>query len=680
MPATAATGPKMVRVGAYFFYVQQALVPNGCAWGIGIVFGSVPGAASYLVTYWDGYYKQVESSTIYAGQLVPATFPKRAKIWPKEPIAAGSHQLGVTGGTGSGDCGTGVGDPTEGGRFSKGAKAYAVFAAGYRPKPSVSLVVAPVLSGSSVEVGKDVNVKVSVKAGPVALSAVSLGGEGLLVTGSAATLASKPSGFSGFALGAGKTRSFSFRVKAVKDGTATLIANVTGSSKSGAVRDAARAMFRVGLPLAVDWAMPSRLTDAVASSWSTNDGVAPASYVYPKSWKVDLFLTSDKQETCPSGETFRWQVQGGGKTITVPGDGCRVTAEVPALGVYDVTAKEYQDGVATGATVENKDVVVRDFLIVGLGDSNGSGQGNPPFLFNQCDRGIGSYQYRVANYIEENDPRSSVTLLFAACSGSRTDHLWQSLYAGQESNFQTSLLPQLTQIRQRLDAHHPSRPVDAVIMSTGINDLQFGPIMAFCTAQIGCNDEHVTVTTASSGDVTYAKTTDTSAPTLAQATEALLTELPAHYRDVADHLKIIDPAHVFITEYPDPTTAANRQTCTGTQGPFPRFLQSTWAWLHQTGTALDKAVAATSSLQWTPVTGIADRFRGHGYCSTDSYFQTIAGSVTSQAHILQLLNVSGAFHATEHGQTISMDQTLGLVCKALYNGNASCDGIAPPPK
>ena len=116
-------------------------------------------------------------------------------------------------------------------------------------------------------------------------------------------------------------------------------------------------------------------------------------------------------------------------------------------------------------------------------------------------------------------------------------------------------------------------------------------------------------TSASSGDVTYAKTTDPSAPTLAQATSALLRELPAHYRDVADHLKIIDPAHVFITEYPDETTAANGQTCTGTQGPFPRFLQSTWAWLHQTGTALDKAVAATSSLQWTPVTGIADRLQ-----------------------------------------------------------------------
>ena len=123
----------MVRVGAHFFYVQEAQVPNGCAWVIGIVFGSVPGAASYLVTYWDGYYKQLESSTIYAAQLVPSTFPKKAKIWPTEPIAAGSHQLGVTGGTGSGDCGTGAGDPTEGGRFSKGAKAWAVFPPNYKP-------------------------------------------------------------------------------------------------------------------------------------------------------------------------------------------------------------------------------------------------------------------------------------------------------------------------------------------------------------------------------------------------------------------------------------------------------------------------------------------------------------------------------------------------------------------
>ena len=47
--------------------------------------------------------------------------------------------------------------------------------------------------------------------------------------------------------------------------------------------------------------------------------------------------------------------------------------------------------------------------MLGVGDSNGSGEGNPPFFFPQCDR------------IEDHDPRSSVTFVFTTCSGARTD-------------------------------------------------------------------------------------------------------------------------------------------------------------------------------------------------------------------------------------------------------------------
>ena len=231
VPATAATGPKMVRVGAHFFYVQEAFHPNGCGWGIGIVFGSAPGATSYLVTYWDGYYKQVESSTISVSQLKPATFAKNAKIWPKGPIAAGSHQLGVTGGTGSGDCGTGAGDPTEGGRFDKGAKAWAIFPANYKPKAGLSVSVITPDGGASI--GDTVEVKVKVTALEAPLTGVSLG-KGLQTSGGLAEIVKAPK-VPAFSLGGGASRIVTYEVKALSPGAASMTASATGKSKKGTV-------------------------------------------------------------------------------------------------------------------------------------------------------------------------------------------------------------------------------------------------------------------------------------------------------------------------------------------------------------------------------------------------------------------------------------------------------------
>jgi hypothetical protein len=57
------------------------------------------------------------------------------------------------------------------------------------------------------------------------------------------------------------------------------------------------------------------------------------------------------------------------------------------LGTYGVTATKYvRQGagyVRTSSQITHR-VVVKDSLIVGLGDSNGSGEGNPPWAFEQC--------------------------------------------------------------------------------------------------------------------------------------------------------------------------------------------------------------------------------------------------------------------------------------------------------
>jgi hypothetical protein len=435
--------------------------------------------------------------------------------------------------------------------------------------------------------------------------------------------------------------------------------------------------FRIKEPLEVDWEMPSRLSknEMLQAAASGDFGLPDKAYVDPPRWKVRLFLTHGGQPVCPPHQ-YDWTVSSDGATQTKRG-GCTVWVAVPELGTYDVTAAEIDDGSPTGVVAENDNVIVRDWLIVGLGDSNGSGEGNPPFIFHQCDRSLASYQYQVAQYIEDHDRHSSVTFLFASCSGARTEHLWEFDYIGINPQDGPELPPQLTQVANVMG----NRTVDAAIMSIGINNIYFSSMITACVFDEGiptsgavrppCEAEHVDIETDSSNNVTYSS--DSKAPqTLAQATTAALGQLSGAYSTLAGHLQqTIRPANTFITTYPNNATDEHMSLCNASEGPLPRFADTTWSWLQDTGNQLNLAVTKTSSLGWIPVNGIAPKFVGHGYCSKDSYFVTIGTSKFGEQG-----DMNGSYHATLAGQKLSADATQARVCQALY-GNSSCDGIPP---
>jgi hypothetical protein len=273
----------------------------------------------------------------------------------------------------------------------------------------------------------------------------------------------------------------------------------------------------------------------------------------------------------------------------------------------------------------------------------------------------------MAKYIEEHDPRSSVTLLLAACSGARAEHLWKNDFAGAVPG--GLLPPQITQVKERIG----HRKVDATIMSIGINNVWFGPLMEFCVEsdvlRLPCEQLGVTQTIDSRGDGSY-HFSPGSLTTLATETQTKVSNLEDDYVPLARHLIPLHAAHVFITEYPDPTHDINGNVCAAGVGPsFPRYYASTWQWLGQTGQALNAQVDHTSSYGWTPITGIPQDFTTHGYCSTTSYFRPLV-----EAH--RMGNDTGAFHANFNGQGRTLAHTKPAVCSALY-GNPTCDGIGP---
>jgi len=222
----------MKKVSAQLIYREWK--DDNCHWGLGVDYGNAPGAESYLVTYWDGYFQQVTSHTISAAEA-------NAKPQKELKIPTGSHYVGATGGNGGGiDCKLTGGDPTGGGRFSKGAKAWAIFPA--NAKPSIDVSIAAPATGTTV--GDTIGVKVKVTAGTAPLTSVRLG-SGLQVQTQLAEITSGPGAVAGFSLGAGATRVFTYTLKALRKGTANLTIAVSGQSKRGSVSGKATARVEI---------------------------------------------------------------------------------------------------------------------------------------------------------------------------------------------------------------------------------------------------------------------------------------------------------------------------------------------------------------------------------------------------------------------------------------------------
>ena len=109
--------------------------------------------------------------------------------------------------------------------------------------------------------------------------------------------------------------------------------------------------------------------------------------------------------------------------------GCSFSLRVSRLGRYEATAtKETRRNgrwQREDDPTSRKNVLLKDWLIVGLGDSNGSGEGTGPFTFPRCNRSKTSYQYKMAKYLEDQDKRTTVSFLHTACSGAVTSDLFR---------------------------------------------------------------------------------------------------------------------------------------------------------------------------------------------------------------------------------------------------------------
>jgi lysophospholipase L1-like esterase len=282
--------------------------------------------------------------------------------------------------------------------------------------------------------------------------------------------------------------------------------------------------------------------------------------------------------------------------------------------------------------VANLDVPRDRLLVVSLGDSVASGEGNPgtgEWASARCHRSPAAGVEQSVRLLAQTS-RRPITFVNLACSGATIDHGLLRSYRGIERPAGAApVAPQVRTLRRLVK--HAGRPADAVLLSIGANDVHFGDVVRHCIAVPSC---------ATSGfDPDHLGRGTTADATVGTA----LGRLAGRYDALAGHLDqhVVLPGRVFITQYFDPTRNRLGQPCAAILGGIGRE-ELRWA-EEAILTPLNQEVTAAARRHgWHAVTGIPGDFATHGYCTDrqDRWVRTVAES---------LANLTGPLHPNAAG-------------------------------
>ena len=323
---------------------------------------------------------------------------------------------------------------------------------------------------------------------------------------------------------------------------------------------------------------------------------------------------------------------------------------------------------------------VRNILIVAMGDSYASGEGNPrnvrswlrrggaftPYWDDDpCRRSARAAPAQAALALERASRTTSVTLVFVACSGATVDRgvLGPQAASGQSES-------QIEQATRLLGG----READLVLLSVGGNDVGFTSVLETCARNLDCPTVR-----ASSGPLARY-------PTLQAGIQAQTAELVGDFERVSSciggsacrladgrtvaALPLSASGHVLPVLYPDITRAADGAPCSyltigqkdfawardtvlvpAPVDPYPYPLaRGGSASLSMTAGSLNQQIASTSRFdRWNPVTGAwsasGDSAVGHGVC---------AGRRSGWAFVFTGFTAlpSASFHPNPEGQAV----------------------------
>lgn len=369
-------------------------------------------------------------------------------------------------------------------------------------------------------------------------------------------------------------------------------------------------------------------------------------YVTPKSHEIQMWVKPLDGNKLLQEYNCVWRV-GDGEPITAPCDD-PVTADLP-----------YPNGAAISVAVEGEsaistDAQVKDLLIVGLGDSFASGEGNPdvPVQFDAnarfnnmyprrarndgggnaqwmdetCHRSLYGHQLRTALQIGIENQHAAVTFMGYACSGAGVDAgiLGPQTYVDyvtQRSGDSTvaravsggSKDTQLRWLLRELCMEKPEandgawtcpgnkfrRNVDFLLLSVGGNDIGFSNLVAWTTLRDSTSSKLAKFFGATVSAGQFADNMRDNLPgSYARLAKAIENAVPLRNGDLS-----FDPSRIVLSSYPDILEDEKGNVCTaGNVGededlyPANQSLDYFSSWLVVTPSRLERAHSQLEAL------------------------------------------------------------------------------------
>jgi GDSL-like Lipase/Acylhydrolase family len=362
-------------------------------------------------------------------------------------------------------------------------------------------------------------------------------------------------------------------------------------------------------------------------------------YVNPPNGYEVLLSAAHTKGIQPS-TTFAWTV------TNSSGQSTPLTGEFPTIdlqqGAYTVTLTATDLKRSTGPVSTTTGIQVKDVLIVSIGDSYASGEGDPdvPGYFDpewayspnsametenaDAHRSTVAAPAQFALQLQATHPHEAVTFVSVADSGASIPNgILGPMQSIGDSSVQ--LPAELYELQSIIGSH----PIDLLTVSVGGNDVGFASIIE---------------------DLVENTYTYGSYPSLAsiQATfDNDLAMLPTEYTELSASINtILHPDQVMITEYPDITRNqhGNPAEFYGALG-VPLITKADAVFASKEILApLNAAIAtAATTNHWTLVNGFEKDFLTHGYPSTDPWINTIDASEEAEG------SDDGAFHPNATG-------------------------------
>jgi lysophospholipase L1-like esterase len=336
--------------------------------------------------------------------------------------------------------------------------------------------------------------------------------------------------------------------------------------------------------------------------------------------------------------SFYWKVMNSeGREVVTPHGERRTINLLP--GSYTVDVRTDEPGPGGRPVSASTKITVKDVLIVSIGDSYASGEGNPivPGIRNpewayspdpemniqnaKAHRSTIAGPAQFALELQQSNPHEAVTFVSVANSGASIPvGLLGPMEGVVDSKYR--LPPEIAELKQIIGTRH----IDVLTISIGANDIQFSNL--------------------AKGLIQNTAFGSPSLESLLMQYQTDLNRLPRQFADLDEAIRQLHPSQVLITGYPnmfldDFGEVAALPTALGLTLINKTDAQFASDRMYE---PLNETLAAAATLyHWTIVNQIYYDFSAHGYPSSHPWFVRLEDSIVTQG------DHNGTFHPNAAG-------------------------------